>query len=150
MSFISKILFLFLTLPVGLAIGAMFAYKSMYGFLIGFIETPSILISSLFCSVGVIVIPCSLLYLYLFVRYELSLWFSVIFLLAFAYLSYDVLDYELNRSFEAKMQIELQRNMDVYTKIIKDNLKKKPKSPGSVETPGQSESLRQGDRQERR
>lgn len=56
MNFIGKILFLFLTLPVGLAIGAMFAYKSVYGFIIGFIQTPSILISSLFFSVGVIVI----------------------------------------------------------------------------------------------
>ena len=106
-SLFGRLIVVVLVIALGCGFGVAFADRSISGFFVGLFMFPLIALPGLLVSVGLFVLPITLLFTCMFVIHEWPKWTLALPFVLNLWLAYDYMDYALYRSPDAKMRREM-------------------------------------------
>ena len=102
-SLFGRLIVVVLVITLACGFGVAFADRSISGFFVGLFMFPLIALPGLLVSVGLFVLPITLLFTCMFVIHEWPKWTLALPFVLNLWLAYDYMDYALYRSPDAKM-----------------------------------------------
>ena len=110
-SLIGRLIVVGLVICLACGFGVAMAEGSIGGFFTGLYMFPIFALPSLFVSMGLFVLPITLIFTCVFVAHDWPKWTLVLPFVLNVWLAYDYTDYLLNRSFEAKFREEMAESL---------------------------------------
>ncbi len=136
-SMLGRVVICLLVIGLGFGLGGITATKQISGFVTGLIAAPEIMMVGTMVSIGVVILPLTILFFGFFIRYKMPAFLLVIPLILCWYLSHDTIYWARNKSTAAQFNKEFKQSME---KTDQEEL------PQHTENPTGPKSSQPGDR----
>lgn len=137
-----RIVLCFLIIALGFGLGGITGARQISGFVAGLIGAPGIMATGTIVSIGIVILPLTVLFVGLFIRYKMPNFLLVIPLILCWYLSHDTVYWAINESPTARFKKKLEQTMNKTDQEKQSQLRVSNSVPEKVEQSPTNNSLK--------